>query len=388
MILTFKFAHKIKYPTIGMMLLSFCCFFFTFTEYNRVFENYREYYLILKISIGLITFILAVLSFYLKPNDILSASMMICCVVYCLCSSWFAPFYEFAYLQTCIGCAFFQTRRRWIFTTVFGFGLAGFLLTYYVQDKIGWDLPPVSRIDYVYSMIVIFILSLLIRQFALKFRYKEDIYNIRMMQIGKESTRVLHDIKGMLSIPRFRIERMLQNQEPTKNELMKELEELETELTNVSKTLKQMNRLILNDSEKNQVALSTVLDQALDMLKYRLADIHIELDASLGKKINIDIDRLRSIFFNLLINSIDAFEKNNLKSKNIRINFEKKLIIYEDTAGGFTQNVRNDEFFKENSSLGLSLIQYDLEQIGAELSIRKTKLGSRFEMKFKNYLQG
>jgi C4-dicarboxylate-specific signal transduction histidine kinase len=169
---------------------------------------------------------------------------------------------------------------------------------------------------------------------------------------------------------------------------MKELEELETELTNVSKTLKQMNRLILNDSEKNQVALSTVLDQALDMLKYRLADIHIELDASLGKKINIDIDRLRSIFFNLLINSIDAFEKNNLKSKNIRINFEKKLIIYEDTAGGFTQNVRNDEFFKENSSLGLSLIQYDLEQIGAELSIRKTKLGSRFEMKFKNYLQG
>ncbi|MBY0452772.1 MAG: hypothetical protein K2P92_07030, partial [Bdellovibrionaceae bacterium] len=325
---------KISYPALAMLLMSTCCVLFTFTEYHRVFPHLQLLFLQLKIFLCFVGIFLTALTFYTKPNDFLTACMMLYCVAYCVSLMWFAPLYEIAYLQCAIGCAFFSTRRIWIFPTIFGLGLVGIEVSYFLQDRSRWMLPPVDRVDWIWSMTIIFLLSIIIRQFALQSRTKEAMYNLRFSQIGRETTRILHDVKGMLSVPRLRIENILFKGGPIDEALLKDLQALESEISAVAINLKHLNRLVETKVENERISPQIVFTEAYNLLHYRFKEISVQNDIPSTITINTNSNLMRSVFFNLLVNTLDAFDRRPYKKSWIQLSFKNNMIIYEDNAGG------------------------------------------------------
>ncbi|RYZ65108.1 MAG: ATP-binding protein, partial [Proteobacteria bacterium] len=181
-----------------------------------------------------------------KSAVVMLTTFITCCWV----MMWFAPLYEFAYLQCAVGSSFLKLKRTWIFPVAWGIGLAGFLANYTIQDRIGWTLPPIMRSDLVWIMFIVFALSWFIQKFAIGAMRTEQDRHSRFSLIGREATRLTHDIKGLISSPMLIVDSLRQkDRQLSLKDYEKQMVLLADDMENIREVLKSIQRLVTVDDE-------------------------------------------------------------------------------------------------------------------------------------------
>lgn len=318
--------------------------------------------------------------FYKKPqnqSDLPKALLFTICIAYCLSMMWFLPLYEAAYLQCAIGCAFVKTRRQWLFPAIFGSGIVGFIAVYEAQDLLHWSIPPPSRKDWITIILFFFLLTWLIQKYAINTSRRDKEKLLRLSRIGHETQRLLHDVKGMLSSPILIFESINDdNSQWTFEGYKAQVKNLSNEMKHVRDVLRSINLMSKPQLEMGDVCISRAFANAVQILERRL--MHVQLHAPESRVVHSDEDVLRSVFFNLLLNSLEAFERNKAESPAIRVSWSNGDLLYQDNAG--TAGVSEKD--GGNSGIGLELASTDLNNMGVLTKISFESNGLNMRMRF------
>ena len=355
---------------------SFCAAFavlmITLSDYSRLDPPLLGYYLALKISWIMINFGFGIYFYRHEVTDRSASMLILSLILFTLSMMWFLPLYEIAYFQGAIGTAFLRYKRPWIFPTTFFMGFLGVVATYKAQESLHWHLPPIKQSDWISTVFLFFVLAWCIQKFSIHAKLKERDRLLRFSIIGKETTRLIHDLKGVLSSPLLILESFkhkdLQPLSPEHQERQMAL--LIQDMDNVRETIKGIHRLVVHEDRFAQVDLSEVIQGSMKVLERRLASIEVKWPE--GSFVRGKRDRLHSVFFNLFLNSLEAFErKGSCENKKIEIFWRKKTLVFQDNAGGLESDI-NKSMKGLGSGLGIELVQNDLSHMNARFKLTST----------------
>ncbi len=371
---------KINLPFLCAAAMSLFALIFIVTETSGIAPQLQNLYVVLKFLFAIVAMIFAAYFYLREPDDTVFALFMIMISIYCLVFMWFAPLYEVAYLEAAIASSFFRLRRKWLYPLIFGSCLVGIFITYFIQDGINWQLRPIDRSDWYSTIISFFLVAWFIQQFALVAHQREKERLSRFGVIGKEATRLTHDIKGLLSSPILMLEAINAQQKASSDRHEAQVQELSNHLKTVSEMIKSIHRLIHVEGAPERVNVNRVLLTSLAALEPRLRGIKITLPQD--RTLWANPERLHSIFFNLFLNSIEAFEKNKISDPSIEIYWGGNSLIIKDNAGGTALHLLDSHSNDLGPGLGLKLVKIDIEHIGGKFQISSKDGGTQVKMLF------
>lgn len=374
---------KFNYPTIVSAIAAVAVLIIGAFEHTRVAPELRTIFLIVRSAYGLSALFFM---FYFYKNEISDASASIFSGImlsYFLCMMWFLPMYEISYIQCGIGVAFLRFKRNWIFPLMYFIAWIAIFFNYHLQESFNWTLPPVAKSDWFFTTFIFFLLGWGIQKFAISAANNERDRLIRFSVIGKETTRLTHDLKGLLSSPLMIIEAFRSkdmNFPPDFYE--KQMSLLIGDMDNVREAIKSLNRLAVIEESVQVLNIADVIKGSMRVLERRLSGIKVVLPE--GRLIESNPARLHSVFFNLILNSIEAFERNKTQEdKCIEIFWEGTTLHIRDNAGGLsTDNVARTSLKGLGSGLGLELVMNDLKKVNALFKISSTVPFTTVEIKF------
>lgn len=335
-------------------------------EQSRVFLEFVPIYFWLKVGFGIFFLTMAAWIFRFEATDAVLTVFMTSAISYCLVFMWLAPMYEIAYLQVAIGSAFFHLRRPWIFPLLFGSGFIGVLSNHYWQTKLDWSLPLAARSDWAFAVFVFFALAWAIQKYAIGAFRREQERLARFAAIGKETTKLIHDIKGLLSSPLLLIDALNEQARRKPSGLYDEqLHLLAKDMAGIREVAKSINRLVLLNDRIQSIDVRVPLENSLEILERRLKHVRVSLPE--GRLVRGNHERLQSIFFNLLLNAVEAFESECTLDPQIDILWDGPVLEF-----------RNNSKFKNNqkshgTGLGLEIVSEDLEKIDAHFEISSSE---------------
>ena len=364
-----------NYPFVISLVFSSCCIFIGLTEYGRVYPEAQFSYLVGKIIIGSLGLGLAFLFYFKPPSDLSLGFFTLLSMIYTVYFMWFAPLYEFAYLQTAVACAFFRFKRTWIYPSLTFLGLLGILVTHALQSQWDWKLPPIVVADLIWISVIVFFVAFSIQRFALRVYRDEQIRLTRYTLIGRESLRLIHDLKGLLSSPLLLLEELRADKRSlSKDQLISQLALLSEDLQHVREAAKTINRFVVPATEEKSFSALSAIRTVLVLLQRRLQGIEVSLPEDFG--LRGEEEKFSSIIFNLVMNSVEAFEANRgVQAPRIQISLQKHTIVYSDNAGAMTGSKTH------GSGLGLLLIEEDLRDMNGTLDVVRGEGQTLVQMK-------
>ncbi len=369
--------NRLSYPFVVSLFTVLVVVVISLVQYDRVFEHQKNIFVMYRCLYVFLMMVSAVY-FYFRPFDDLSGTIFTSvCLSYVVIMMWYMPLYEAAYFEMAIGCAFLHFKRSWIFPVLCFMGFVAIVITYQIQDEMHWVLPSANRQDWIAVVGIFFGLSWAIQKFAIT-AHRKDSENLRRFGvIGRDAARLTHDLKGLLSSPML----ILENLKNKTVELSPEFHErqmslLIKDMEHVRETMKGIIRLAIVDEKIERIDINRVLEDVLSLLERRLKKIEImkpEQKSVMGNQ-----ERLHSVFFNLIINSLQAFEERKIgRASKIEIYWEGHSLILKDNAGGLAGKYINGQ------GLGLELIRSDVQMMGAGFKIYSEQEFTFAEIKFK-----
>jgi signal transduction histidine kinase len=359
---------KMNYASAVSFVASMAIFVVTLSDHTRVAPSLFNYFITCKSLCIFFNFCFGVYFYRHEVTDKSASLYILSLIFFFLSMMWFLPMYEIAYIQCALLAAFLRYKRSWIFPTMFFLAFLAMIATYEIQERLQWTLPAISRMDWIFTVMVFFLLSWCIQKFAIHSQTLERDRLLRFSIIGKETTRVIHDLKGLLSSPLLILESLKNKNQPLSPEFHeRQMSLLMQDMDNVRETIKGIHRLVVHEDQIARVDLSEVIQGSMQVLERRLAAIEIKLPENsfvFGKR-----DRLHSVFFNLFLNSLEAFERQaSNECKKIEIFWRDKTLIFQDNAGGIlTEAGRSTKGL--GSGLGLELVRNDLMQMNARFKL-------------------
>jgi PAS domain S-box-containing protein len=140
------------------------------------------------------------------------------------------------------------------------------------------------------------------------------------------------------------------NKNPSKKETISTLETIHDEAIKLSNTIESFQKFLQLKNQKEEISFDEILSQAIEKigLEYDIKDIIFE------KKIKKDLifkslkNELIDVLINIIKNSIEAFDKNKITKKKIKINqnqIDDKIIIeISDNAKGINEDIIHQVF--------------------------------------------
>lgn len=353
-------SQKNIYPQAVAAMAFIAIVLVSFGQYDRIVPAYRDIFIACRVFFSLAIFAFVIYFWKKDFDDIAGSIFTIILLQYVLVMMWFMPLYEIAYIQVAMGTAFFRFRRTWIHTVLLGAGLVCLIATYKVQAHFAWVLPPIEQMDWIFSMVVLFAVTACVQKFAIS-SFQKDADNLRRFGvIGRDAARLTHDLKGLLSSPMLILESFRDkslNFPPDFYE--RQMSYLISDMDKVRETIKGINRLAVVSVKFETISVNSVLQGAVGLLERRLQDIKITMPDD--RVVTASSEHLHSIFFNLLINSIQAFERyEKQQGQEIHISWEGNTLQFRDNAGGLKTAV---------AGLGLELVKSDSQLMNAKFSV-------------------
>lgn len=202
---------------------------------------------------------------------------------------------------------------------------------------------------------------------------------VRFSIVGEETSKLMHDLKGMLSSPFMLLENLRNNSSKIPQETFeKHLNDLTSELEHVRTVIRSINRLVVTNDQLKPVNVADAAVEAKRILDRRLKNISVILPTS--KTVLGTEERLQSILFNLMINSLEAFETSEVANPEIRMEWKNLTLVYTDNAGGFNMTPQQT---KHKSGIGIELIKIDTSKMHAKFRMSTVKNLARTEITFK-----
>lgn len=138
------------------------------------------------------------------------------------------------------------------------------------------------------------------------------------------------------------------------NEYIKDLDEtMHFQIDHMVNTLNEFRNFLRPSTKNEEFHINTVVHNVQILMKDELItqNLHIHLDIDPDIQVFGNKNEFKHLFINLINNSIDAFNENHLKKRELYIRCFKEdkhiLIEVEDNAGGIPKNIMN-HIFKPN----------------------------------------
>lgn len=177
------------------------------------------------------------------------------------------------------------------------------------------------------------------------------------------------------------------------NEMLRELSKTTQEqVAHLLNTLEEFRSFLRPDKPKEKINIAKLIESVLVLLHDDLQSngIKTKIIGDKDLSFNVIVNEVKHIFINLISNSRDAFNSNNIKNREITFNIlEKKGFIsveIDDTAGGIPEYVI-DDIFKANvttkeegkgTGVGLYMSTQIAQKNNGELSVKNIENGARF----------
>lgn len=349
-----------------------------------------SYYIIRLFLIGLMGIIL----YPLKKDPFNSKWILTIATIYGLYSihgQYYNPWYIFCFIQVHYGIAFLYpiSRRNFlIYSLASSIGFAA-MLFYRFEVFRRWAENPVKE-DIFFTLFCSSAIALLANYFFTADRtYREETIR-KFGLIGIQSTALVHDIKGLMATPRLYsqilIERLSKHPDA---EAAQAVEILNDSLEQFNQVMIELNRMsTLHIQEKEDFLLSQVLQDVSEALS--LERKNIQLLSPQDLKIHAEKAHFKSIVFNIILNSLQSFRRNNTPQPQIQVlTNDKRQIIFSDNAGGFQKDILErlnkgtiGSHQASGTGLGTYLILDSMKSLGGAALFQNATQGAEVVLSF------
>ena len=379
-------------PYVFVWFYVIFCSIATFQEYYshitpedfKILLCWRIFLLGSAIPIG---FVLRKNPFSVWANSFLAINFMF----YTMVGHYYFPLYYACFLQTLFGFSFlcFTSRRLHLaLVTIKAVGFCAFYL--YTYDLVKYKQGAETKEDFIMTIVMIWGFGILVHHLFTAERGLKEAAHDRFALLGRHASHIVHDIKGAISIPQLYMSEALASIENKDFEKTKKyLTKMNESLSRTEKTifdLNQLSRIATGDGKP--FGMDEAVCDVLDMLSKRLHDVNIQVDGDF--EYNGDRGIISSIFFNLILNSLENFNRSQTADPEIRIQIKSKerSIIVTDNGGGFSEESLSSLkgysptlSTTSNSGLGLYLVRENLRAIKGKVSFKNIAGGAQVEIK-------
>ncbi len=209
------------------------------------------------------------------------------------------------------------------------------------------------------------------------------IQSEKMNTVGKMVAGIAHGLNnplmGVINTIQFLLEKTSEDHED--REVLKMAEEASQRCIDIVNNLQNIACMQINDSEFSIESLTTIIDQVLYLLNFRIKNANIKLIQYIPDNIPLfwmKTNHMQQVFLSIINNSIDSLENRDKKEIIIEVKYEGELVntIIRDSGEGIPPNYLQkifDPFFTTNSSkgsagLGLSICKSIIEDHSGKIS--------------------
>ncbi|RXJ93985.1 hypothetical protein CRV00_08895 [Malaciobacter molluscorum] len=235
-----------------------------------------------------------------------------------------------------------------------------------------------------------------------EFREKDTLLfkQSRLAAMGEMISMIAHQWRQPLSAMSSILAKLKIRTLKSKNEEIlnfnKEFDNINNYIQYMSKTIDDFRNFFKDDKQKEYLDINDVIEITITMIKPILDSKGIKINVNKKEELNKIFtfkNELIQIILNILNNSIDAFEENNIKNGKIDINLsycENYLrIVISDNAGGIPENIISKVFEpyfttkheKNGTGLGLYMCKVILEKhFSGTINAKNIENGSSFSI--------
>jgi signal transduction histidine kinase len=343
----------------------------TFHEYPSVLAS-EDLYLGTKVVLQI--WLLGICIWYpMKPYGTWPNLMVgIHVVVSNMHGQYFSPWYVFSYLQMILAYSFLFPVPRKPFNILLVVGTTAFLAVSLYRYNMVFKWMYESRpADLVTSTVSAAVIAWICHNFFTADRtYREELLR-KFGLIGVQAATIVHDIKNMLSAPRLYTDLLKQKIPQNNPELSSLVESLEKQLLNINRAVTGLNQVVaLQDQKKEEFSIRDAVHEVGDTLSLQSRNIELLIRGEL--RMITEKALVKSILFNIMMNSVHAFRRNKIAQPVIRVFCDGETFVVSDNAGGFPEEIlksiaayRFDAF--DGTGMGLFLVWNGVQTLGGRV---------------------
>ncbi|WP_321393018.1 ATP-binding protein [uncultured Desulfuromusa sp.] len=222
----------------------------------------------------------------------------------------------------------------------------------------------------------------------------QTIQSEKLAEVGRMSTGIAHEINNPLAVISFASQILLDN-----NNLTPEQQELVERIDNEVERLKGLSSELLSyssgaqDEKRQPTDINTTMREVLTLMRYELNKKQITSGENLNPipLLNIDKNKFKQIFINLILNAVQAMDKGGRIEISTGVCRDKSIFIqFCDNGPGIPDKLKQrifDPFFTsrkdgQGTGLGLYLCRKIISEYDGSLTVTDVPDGgSCFEIK-------
>ena len=222
----------------------------------------------------------------------------------------------------------------------------------------------------------------------------------RLAAMGEMIDAVAHQWKQPLNAISMMIDMLRDDfkDDDVDDEYIDDLDEtIHLQIDHMVNTLNEFRNFLRPSTKNEDFSINTVVQNVQILMKDELIsqNLHINLDIDPDIKTFGNKNEFKHLFLNLINNSIDAFNENDVRSREVDIRCyreDKNIVIeIEDNACGIPKNIIN-HVFKPNvttkpegkgTGIGLYMSSQIVTKYNGEISVKNTTMGVIFTVKLR-----
>lgn len=363
----------------------------TFYEYAAITVG-QDLYLVLKIILQIC---LLGLCFWIK-KDPYGVAPNLWVGIHIICSNihgqYFSPWYIFSFAEMIIAFSFLFPLPRRHFNILLVIGTIAFLsVSLYRYEAVSQWVYQTRPEDLWTTIISASVIAWLSHNFFTADRtYREELVR-KFGIIGIQAAGVVHDLKSMLAAPRMYVDVLKKKTMGGDEEVRSIIDALEAQLLHISRAVTGLNQVVaLQDQEKEYFEVRKILSEVAEALNLSARQVRLEIIGD--TKVYSEKALLKSILFNIMMNSIQAFRKNKVVEPTIRVVCEVDVLTIHDNAGGFPpeilESIEKTKFRSfDGTGIGLFLVWNGVQSCGGDVSFSNSKDGAQIRIMMSGKIQ-
>lgn len=312
-------------------------------------------------------------------------------------SGIFRPGYQHCFFQSAIAMAFCMEEQMttYLILTIAGAGLH--IAGLFWGERFGVLNHSIQLSDRIIEVLLFFTICTLVYRFFSQEKNQSVAVQTGLENIGESALSLSKQIETSISNS-LRIAQQVQAS-PSDTSVDVAWKQLKSDMTQSLEFVSALELLAPHLPSESPCERTPLCPATVKQILHQSA----RLFARKGRQPDLDICDLdivpdpvqpgfNSIFYNLILNSIEAAQQNAVQDLKIQAWREGRYFVYRDNAGGMTQEalakILNKEIYtskKTGSGLGLQIIRYEVGRWCGELAIRpiSSTLGTGMEFRFR-----
>jgi signal transduction histidine kinase len=302
----------------------------------------------------------------------------------------FFPLYSLAFCEVIVFYSFAFPISKKLFRFVVGIGGVAFVFVFCLRwNNFVLQMQHPKFSDHILIILAFAFIAFVSNTFFTSERLFREEAVLKFAKIGTQTSRVVHDLKGLTASPLLYLQVIESKLSPSVGkEVTEAMQLLARDLEGFRKVLFELNQLTASKViEVEQFSSDDVIGSFQVILKKQLAGIFLKTSGSM--LLETDKNLLTSIFLNILMNSVETFKEREVRDPRIEIAVIENRVSFQDNGGGFEKkvlrNISDGRFIStrpNGSGLGLLFVFDGLKRIGGKAKAYNVDGGACVELQF------